>query len=266
MVPPVPAARLKVVVPCYNEARRLPADAFVDYLDRDASLAFLFVDDGSKDETREVLTALAKRRSGRMEVLGLDANRGKAEAVRQGLLHALAGGPELVGYWDADLATSLDEIPRFVDLLDARPELAIVLGSRIQMLGRRIDRKHHRHVYGRAFATAVSALLTLPVYDTQCGAKVLRVTPELSEVLAQPFLTRWVFDVEILARLIERWEAQGVEAAARLYELPLDQWIDVAGSKIGPSDAAIAAIDLARIGARHRQALSARRRRLNGGA
>lgn len=262
----VPAGPLRIVVPCFNEARRLPSDAFVACVDRRPEISFLFVDDGSRDATREVLNALAGRRPDRMDVLALDRNQGKAEAVRRGLLHACSASPAYVGYWDADLATSLDEIPRFAAVLDANPELRIVLGSRIRMLGRRIDRKNYRHVYGRAFATAVSTLLSLPVYDTQCGAKLLRTSPELSAILAEPFLTRWVFDVEILARLIERWEEQGIEAAERLYELPLERWVDVAGSKIGPGDAAMAALDLARIGARHRETLWARRKRLNGGA
>jgi len=75
-------------------------------------------------------------------------------------------------------------------------------------------------------------LLRLGVYDTQCGAKVFRASDELRRVLAEPFRTAWLFDVEILARLIAG-DLRGTDAVARrLYELPLDEWRDVPGSKL----------------------------------
>jgi len=82
------------------------------------------------------------------------------------------------------------------------------------------------------FATLVSEMLRLPVYDTQCGAKLFRSTPELRRILAEPFGTAWLFDVEILARLIGQSPGGTAAVERYLYELPLDEWRDVPGSKL----------------------------------
>jgi 2-methylfumaryl-CoA hydratase len=170
-----------------------------------------------------------------------------------------------VGYWDADLATPLTEVPRFCEVLATQPHVHLVMGSRVQLLGRTIERKLYRHAYGRVFTTMVSMLLSLPVYDTQCGAKLFRVSDELRACFDRPFTTRWIFDVEILARLMGQWEPRDIDTAERIYELPLLVWRDVAGSKIGAADAAVALGDLARLGRIYRAAIGARRRRVRHG-
>lgn len=234
-----------IVVPCYNEASRIRRDAFLEGIDTLGSVNFLFVNDGSTDETQSVLESLASEAPTRMEVFRLEKNSGKAEAVRQGVLRAIQSpGTSMVGYWDADLATPLDEIPFFIDALEQKPALDMVLGARVRLLGHAIERKIHRHVYGRAFATVTSNILDLPVCDTQCGAKLMRNTPLIGHAMADPFMSRWVFDVELLARMLVRWRGDNIDPLERLLEVPLRQWRDVAGSKIGPMDAARAIGDL----------------------
>jgi dolichyl-phosphate beta-glucosyltransferase len=249
--------RVVVVVPCFDEAARLPGAAFRSFVAAHPETGFLFVDDGSRDQTLARLRELAESDPVHLRVLPLARNQGKAEAVRQGLLAALKEGPAFVGYWDADLATPLEEIPRFLAVFQAHPERAMVLGSRVRMLGRAIDRRWLRHYLGRVFATAASWLLDLAVYDTQCGAKMFRVDDDLELLFAEPFRSRWIFDVELLARLGQRRRARGRPGPQEcVYELPLDRWHDAPGSKVRPTDFLRAFVDLVRI---HRAYRSPRR-------
>jgi len=245
-------ASITIVVPCYDEADRLRPDAFARACQDTPGLHFLFVDDGSRDRTLAVLRELAARAPERLAVLALPENRGKAEAVRAGLREAFARGHDYVGWWDADLATPLAEIARFVAALEAAPEREIVLGARIRMLGREIERSALRHAAGRVFAAAAAQVLGLPVYDTQCGAKLLRGTPALAALFEEPFASGWVFDVELLARLIrERRRQGGRPAAEALLEVPLLAWHDVPGSKVRPSDFVRGLLELLRIRRRY---------------
>lgn len=222
-----------VVVPCYNEADRLDLSAFRDSVAREPQLTYLFVDDGSTDRTADILTTFAAEHPDRIQLLRLESNSGKAEAVRRGILHAADSSADLIGYWDADLATPLAAIPSFVNAF-ADPAIALVMGSRVQLLGRNVQRKAARHYIGRVFATAVSQLLDLRVYDTQCGAKLLRATPLMRQIFARPFKLRWCFDVELLARLLGLQARGEFDVERQCFELPLQTWRDVGGSKLGP--------------------------------
>jgi glycosyltransferase involved in cell wall biosynthesis len=229
-----------VVIPCFNEGSRLATGKFLAFLRRHRAVRLLFVNDGSSDDTGDVLHRLRELAGpgGGVAIHELPGNRGKAEAVRQGCLAAFATGADRIGYWDADLATPLETIPDFLAVLDRQPRTEMVCGARVQLLGRSIQRGCLRHYLGRIFATAASWTLGLAVYDTQCGAKLFRATPRMHAVFTRPFLTRWLIDVEILARLIaaDRAEDSARTVAETVYELPLPQWHEVAGSKVKPLD------------------------------
>ncbi len=242
------ARSVSLIVPCYNEARRLDLTQFRQFLQTNTETRLIFVDDGSSDRTAQVLRELCAGFVGSTEILTGTRNQGKAEAVRSGVLRALAEpGCEVVGFWDADLATPLTSVGRFLDVLRARPEIEMIFGARVQLLGRCVKRRAARHYLGRVFATAVSVVLHLPVYDTQCGAKLFRVRPETYSIFAEPFLSRWVFDVEILARYQRIFRSEGRSLADVVYEYPLELWVDVAGSKVGPADFFVALWDVLRI-------------------
>lgn len=223
-----------VVVPCFNEAHRLPGDAFRAFALEGRRVEFLFVDDGSTDGTRAILEALCAEDPSRFSLLVLDRNRGKAEAVRRGIVAALERRPAFAGFWDADLATPLDQIPLFLDVFAARAEIEMVFAARVRLLGRSISRNPARHYFGRVGATLISSSLGLAVYDTQCGAKLFRASDPMRAIFAEPFISRWIFDVEIIARFVIQ---RGRDAAARaIYELPIVVWHDVKGSKVKSTD------------------------------
>jgi glycosyltransferase involved in cell wall biosynthesis len=224
------ASPVVLVLPAYNEARRVDLER-LQRLASDRRVRLVFVDDGSTDGTLPLLHALADRQSG-ASVLALPKNRGKAEAVRAGLNHAMATGAETVGYYDIDLATPPSEILRLIDVLHSKPDVTVVLGARVSLLGSAIDRSVARHYAGRVFASVASLACGLRVYDTQCGAKLFRVTPALEKALEPPFRSRWSFDVELLSRLTsEAPDGQRLDDSSFL-EVPLQAWSDVPGSKL----------------------------------
>jgi dolichyl-phosphate beta-glucosyltransferase len=259
-----------IVVPCFDEARRLDLDAFRGFSETHPAYRFVLVNDGSRDGTLRLLQRLADE-SLSFTVLDLARNRGKAEAVRAGLLaaldatHATDGSAEInathapdtrppfVGYLDADLSTPLSALPELLDVARAHDRFDVVMGARVQLLGRQIQRNPLRHYAGRIFATFASILLRMPVYDTQCGAKILRVRPSLEAALAVPFTSGWVFDVELLLRLAHERDRLGERPIDEaIYELPLHRWEDVQGSKVTFADFPRALVELERLRRRYR--------------
>jgi glycosyltransferase involved in cell wall biosynthesis len=227
------AHEVVLVVPCHNEAARLDADAFLRYCESHPGVGFIFVDDGSTDGTWDVVEKIRSANPEQLATTRHAPRRGKGEAVRAGMLQAFAGGAPLVGFLDADLATPLEAIDDFLALLRLKPGVEFVLGSRVRLMGRDVRRHAVRHYTGRVFATAASLALDLPVYDTQCGAKVLRANAETRRLFAEAFRTAWIFDVELLARYLSLPVAAGTPARRdRLYELVLPSWHDQPGSKL----------------------------------
>lgn len=212
-----------LIIPCFNEADRLNFAPFEARKD----IQFLFVNDGSTDNTTQVIQeAIAKNQSDHMELLSLEQNSGKAQAVRKGVLHLTENQSGLketqwVGFWDADLATPLEEIDNFFRYKELNGDVVGLWGSRVYRLGASIRRSLKRHIFGRLFAWSIKFLLNVDAYDTQCGAKVFHRSI-LQTAFEKPFISRWIFDVEILLRI----------GPKRLLECPVKSWIDVEGSKL----------------------------------
>ncbi len=221
-------AELALVMPCYNEASRLDADAILGFLRNYPSVHLVLVNDGSTDATLKMLISMSRDLPDQITVVDLLKNGGKAEAVRQGLLHALAMNTPFVGYWDADLATPLEAVADFVRVAKRHPEISVMFGSRRQMLGHRIRRTFMRKMISRACSTMARMALGLAIGDTQCGAKLLRANDALRQAVATPFTAGWLFDVELFARV----RRAGNPAQNGFYEFPLPQWDEVPGSKV----------------------------------
>jgi dolichyl-phosphate beta-glucosyltransferase len=220
-----------VVVPCFNEERRLDETAFLAFA-QEERLTVLFVDDGSSDGTRELLLKMADR-SDSVEVLVLPRNVGKGEAIRRGVLQSMEQGASLVGYLDADLAAPPQEFLRMQTILESQAGLSVVMGSRISRLGSNIDRKGIRHAIGRVYATGASLALGIPVYDTQCGAKLFRVSPTVAAAFATPFGFSWAFDIQVINRLLIGTASVPGLSLEEFLEVPLEVWRDVPDSKVG---------------------------------
>ncbi|HMO12679.1 MAG TPA: glycosyltransferase [Pirellulaceae bacterium] len=235
-----------IVVPCFNEARRLNPESLLTFALEHRNVHFVMVDDGSTDSTAEILSELQSLFPESFEFLTLADNSGKAEAVRQGLLHAIGGGAEFVGYWDADLATPLSTICEFHQVLMKNDAIDVVLGCRIQGPGHDIRRPLIRATLGRLFARAASFVLRMHLFDTQCGAKLFRVTEDLKVAIQDPFTSRWIFDVELLARL-SKYRSSRAALFDAIYQMPLRRWHEQAGSKLRPWHFVNAGIELSTI-------------------
>lgn len=253
--------KIGLIVPCYNEATRFDAEGF-RALAGLPDVTLVFVDDGSTDETDQCLRTFCEGPEADAELLSQPTNRGKAESVRLGMSHALGAGAEMVGYVDADLATPAPEVDRLIEVLSEERRSAL-LGSRVQLLGSHIERSKLRHYLGRVFGTMASLILEVPIYDTQCGAKVFRRTAALESALSEPFLSRWCFDIELLGRLLIGTADTPGLPVGEIRELPLRTWRDVPGSKLSLTAAPRVAWDLLRVSldlrARRRRAAARRR-------
>ena len=217
-----------IVIPCYNEYKRFAIDEFNEFYANHESFNFCLIDDGSKDDTIQLLHRLASGKEDRIKVIAQSKNTGKAEAVRNGILQSLAWQDfDYVGYFDADFATPLAEMKYLLE--SSQGQYQIIMGSRIKRLGANIERTIKRHYLGRVFATIASILLKIPVYDTQCGAKIFK-GHIATKIFAQPFKSRWLFDVELLFRFMNLTNRQ--DAYKHILEVPLNQWLHKTNSKI----------------------------------
>jgi glycosyltransferase involved in cell wall biosynthesis len=210
--------RLSIVIPAYNEARRI-GQTLADLLRvldaQPVSFEIRVVDDGSEDGTRDVVER-AHRKDARI-VLQPEPHRGKGGALRAGL-RAATGALRFM--CDADLAMPPDEIPRFLALVPDTCDIAI--GTREGPGARRVGEPAYRHVMGRVFNALVRTALLPHLQDTQCGFKLFSAAA-VEAILPLTTLDGWALDLEILyiARL-QGW---------RIREVPIE-WHHDAQSRV----------------------------------
>ncbi|MEK6152177.1 response regulator [Flavobacteriaceae bacterium 3-367] len=222
-----------VVIPCYNEAERLSTEVFREFVRKHLGYHLCFVNDGSTDNTLQVLEELRKGHEGTISVYNCAKNGGKAEAVRQGILH-LAKDTQLdcIGYLDADLSTDLRDFDQLVDVLEAS-DYKIVSGSRINRMGADITKESARKIISLTINLIIRKILGMPFKDTQCGAKIM--DREIAEnMFRKRFITRWLFDVEIFMRMRKFYGKE--KAVGLICEKPLNRWIHADGSKLSMKD------------------------------
>ena len=220
--------KICIIIPCYNESQRLEVSKFRDFVRHDERFDFCFVNDGSKDNTSEVLRRAVASEPERFLLVDNADNRGKAEAVRSGMLYAASlGRYKAIGFLDADLATPLEDLHLLSEEMEYKQGVQMVMGVRLKRLGANVQRKAYRHYLGRGFATLVSVLYQLPVYDSQCGAKLFK--SELVPVIFKDsFNSKWLFDVELILRV----RKEHADYDKIIHEVPLDTWVEKGDSRI----------------------------------
>jgi glycosyltransferase involved in cell wall biosynthesis len=220
--------KVTIIIPFYNEEKRIVLESFHQIFNNTSQYDFILVDDGSTDNTFAVLNQF-KSEFSTIEVLKLYKNVGKAEAIRTAVLSI--SNTDFIAYYDADLATPFSELDKLIQFSIQNPNYKMIMGARIKLIGNGVKRSLTRHYFGRIFATIVSQfVLKVAVYDTQCGAKVVDYQTA-NQIFAKPFISKWLFDVELLKRLQKNHNLKEV-----VKEIPLEKWEEIGSSKIKRTD------------------------------
>ena len=214
------AIELSVVVPAFNEERRLPPTLInmIDFFDRLAiSYEVLVVDDGSSDGTADIVRKFERVRE-QVRLIQLPKNYGKGHAVRLGVLNSR--GKKIL-FADADGATPIEEFHRLNNALIAGAPIAI--GSRaLASAQTKVSTSVHRRLLGRIFNRCVNTVLVPTITDTQCGFKMFTRSVALF-LFRKQRSDRFSFDVELL------YIAKKADIAVQ--EVPIN-WSNVPGSKV----------------------------------
>jgi len=233
-----------LIIPCYNEAKRIDSQQYISFLTLNPTFSLLFVNDGSTDQTLTLIQEISNSHP-RAYTLSIQKNMGKGESIRFAVLHACSKPYDFIGYFDADLSSPLAEGLAMLAILENTPCIDYVMGARIAKLGNNIRREGVRHYLGRVIATFIdSFFLKINTYDTQCGAKLMRSSLAV-EVFKDHFTSRWLFDVEILARIISIYGRK--KTKKMVFELPLRSWTHQEGSKLNVKDVFRIPLDFIRI-------------------
>ena len=233
-----------VVIPCYNEEERLLSTEFLNFVEKNTGYHLCFVNDGSKDNTLEVLKDLQKGREDYITVYDCEKNGGKAEAVRLGMLHmAKKEDLDYIGFLDADLSTDLADFDDLVKTIESS-DFKIVSGSRISRMGANITKESARKIISLTINFIIRKILKMDFKDTQCGAKIFR-KDVIQIAFGEKFVTQWIFDVEIFKRMTHHFGLK--KAKAYLCEQPLKRWIHADGSKLSMKDSVKIVMQLGQI-------------------
>ena len=227
-----------MVVPCFNEEKRLNISKWQSVVDKFADCHWIFVNDGSSDDTNLTLKKLTGKN---VYQLDLSMNRGKGNAVRAGFDYVINPPPlspltrlnfSKVGYIDADGAFDLSDIEILFSVAEEKmrlePPFKVIIGSRVKLAGRQIERDKIRHYLGRLIHTFICLGWEKAPYDAQSGFKIFCLDQTFREALKVPFRTSWFFDIELILRL-------DTSDSLRIWEVPLMKWMEIGKSSIKSS-------------------------------
>ena len=237
---------IAMIVPCFNEAKRFSQAYWQEICSQTPWVYWIFVNDGSDDETEAVLKSFARMTN--TSTLSLESNVGKGEAIRKGIKLGLEFNVLYVGYIDADGSFKTQEVIENIRTIVLSSELSLesespdaYLASR-KMVLESANAMKSRRFFGKVIAFLVKLLWKEAPEDTQCGFKVFRVNSRLRESIFLPFKTKWFFDIEILRRLANQTDKPLVLKSFRL-----NYCEDIPGSKIKKTAIASIALEFATI-------------------
>ena len=216
-----------MVIPCFNEGSRLSIPYFKK-LSRIKNTNWVFIDDGSEDNTESLLKKLSKLSN--VDVINLNSNSGKSQAIKAGIQFAFNAyaNIEYIGFLDADSAFSVNDVEEIITISQNLHEYDAVYSSRVKLAGRDIRRSFKRHILARIVASIFGFFWKDIPYDTQSGLKIFRNSKFIRAVFSESFNTRWFVDIEISIRY-----AKMMGRGLNVWEVPVSSWRDVPGSKIG---------------------------------
>lgn len=240
-----------IIIPCYNESTRIDSDAFVSYAKSNTGNAICFVNDGSSDNTLDVLNLIRRRaNSPNIYICDLEKNGGKANAVRYGALFLFEHSEvDTIGFLDADLSTTFSEFDGLTSEMEqSEDRLQVVFGSRNLGTGEGIERNPLRSILSNIVKVLILSITKIDIADTQCGAKVFK-RELIPQIYSKSFFSRWLFDVEIILRLKKKLGKSSFING--FLEKPLTSWIHMEGSKLSFKDSIMVPMSLLNIWAEY---------------
>lgn len=210
---------LSVIIPAYNEAKRIPdtLKKIREYLvKQDYDFEVIVVDDGSRDETAKIVKYLVRNWSG-FRIISYNPNRGKGFAVKTGML---AAHGEYCLLMDADNSTDISEVEK---LWDYKNKFEVIIGSRyLNKNSIKIKQPLGRRIISRMGNLLIRSVLGIKSVDTQCGFKMFS-SLAVQNIFPYQAIERWGFDMEILAIAIRK--------GYKIKEIAVD-WYDAEGSTV----------------------------------
>lgn len=211
--------QLSVVIPAFNESKTIAntVNVIITYFkEKGLNIELLVVDDGSRDNTLDVLKTLDFPE---LKIIENVTNHGKGYSVRKGVLAAKG---DYILFSDADLSTPIKESEKFLDEIK---NFDIAIGSRrLKNSDIKIRQPFYRVALGRVFSFMTSVIVLSGIKDTQCGFKMFR--REVGhEIFKKQRLDKFAFDVEVLfiASLLDY----------SIKEIPVE-WHNNRNSKVNP--------------------------------
>ena len=217
---------IAIVIPCFNEAKRLNFKFFFD-LYAETHCSFIFVDDGSTDQTGQLIVETFLEQNIPVDLITFEFNLGKASAISRGLEAAHKKGIEFVAFCDADNSTKPSDILSLYEHIAENEHIMVVSGARVPLSGSNVLRRDFRKWVGRIVATLVSKMTHIAIYDPMSPMKVYRLNAFGPEFEFVP-KTKWLGEVEIMFHVYNIDRSRFV-----VEEICLNYWRDEEGGHIG---------------------------------